>query len=406
MTTTCPNCGKPVRPGAKFCGNCGTTMPAAAPPRAAAAPAAPLAQAEAPVCPHCGKPVRAGARFCQACGKEITQPVTPPPPTVAPAAADMPLAPPPEPPAPSKVPQARPRRSGTVWIVITLVVLLVIFLGAAAGIYLLKPWELLFTPTAAPTLIPPSVTLPPPVEPSSTPVPPTETSLPPTSTPLPATPTQEATSPVISPTLTISMTPETPPVTPVLTATAAVTGSALTSALEDDFNSGDLNLNWLVWGSPLPKISGASDLALQLLGNAPRSSGVTSKERIVIQPGTSYQFDVRLEGMAPQNSVAMDWDPRENYLISSQKPGMLNLLIGDGVIRFKVLGEACDPVKIEGLDLTMHHIQIDVVLGLNFILSLDDAPICTISNISLPQNDGNVSFSGRGWIDNVDISTP
>jgi uncharacterized Zn finger protein (UPF0148 family) len=27
-TTSCPNCGKPLRPGARFCGNCGHTIPA------------------------------------------------------------------------------------------------------------------------------------------------------------------------------------------------------------------------------------------------------------------------------------------------------------------------------------------------------------------------------------------
>lgn len=66
--TTCPKCGSPLRPGARFCGVCGENLPAQVKPGheqpAAAAPV------EA-ICPHCGKPVRLEARFCHSCGKQI-----------------------------------------------------------------------------------------------------------------------------------------------------------------------------------------------------------------------------------------------------------------------------------------------------------------------------------------------
>ncbi|MGQ9585364.1 MAG: SPFH domain-containing protein [Anaerolineae bacterium] len=45
----CPECGKPVPVGAKFCPNCG-------------------AKQESHFCPECGQPVPAGAKFCPNCG--------------------------------------------------------------------------------------------------------------------------------------------------------------------------------------------------------------------------------------------------------------------------------------------------------------------------------------------------
>lgn len=53
-STTCPQCKQAVRPGAKFCDNCG----------------APVAQ-KANVCSACGKPLRPGARFCDECGNPV-----------------------------------------------------------------------------------------------------------------------------------------------------------------------------------------------------------------------------------------------------------------------------------------------------------------------------------------------
>src|SRR6185295_11959290 len=54
---TCPNCGKAVRQGARFCGGCGTTLGVA--------------------CPSCGAPVEdAGARFCELCGSPLASPST------------------------------------------------------------------------------------------------------------------------------------------------------------------------------------------------------------------------------------------------------------------------------------------------------------------------------------------
>ena len=50
----CQTCRNPLKPGIRFCGNCGAAVPEAP-----------------PVCPQCGRPVNPGARFCGVCGKAI-----------------------------------------------------------------------------------------------------------------------------------------------------------------------------------------------------------------------------------------------------------------------------------------------------------------------------------------------
>ena len=52
--STCIKCNTPLAAGAKFCPDCGTSVPAQ------------------PVCPACSKPVAVGARFCQECGKQLS----------------------------------------------------------------------------------------------------------------------------------------------------------------------------------------------------------------------------------------------------------------------------------------------------------------------------------------------
>ena len=69
MTSTCPSCGKPIRPGARFCGNCGAVITPAPPVQPQAAPS--IQNGSTVACPFCGKPVRPDAKFCPSCGKTI-----------------------------------------------------------------------------------------------------------------------------------------------------------------------------------------------------------------------------------------------------------------------------------------------------------------------------------------------
>jgi membrane protease subunit (stomatin/prohibitin family) len=79
-TTPCPKCQAPLAPGARFCGNCGTAVPAAqtCAKCQAAVPAgakfcgscgAPMAAAAAAACSKCQAPLAPGAKFCGNCGQ-------------------------------------------------------------------------------------------------------------------------------------------------------------------------------------------------------------------------------------------------------------------------------------------------------------------------------------------------
>lgn len=84
-TQTCPQCGSPVRPGAKFCKSCG--QPLAATP-VAVGPTAPAVEATV-MCPSCGRQNRAASRHCVACGQNLAATPSPayPPPVYPPPAA-------------------------------------------------------------------------------------------------------------------------------------------------------------------------------------------------------------------------------------------------------------------------------------------------------------------------------
>ena len=57
--TICPHCGHALRPGARFCGQCGQVV------------ATQVAEPHLTVCSRCGRPVRPGARFCSSCGHKL-----------------------------------------------------------------------------------------------------------------------------------------------------------------------------------------------------------------------------------------------------------------------------------------------------------------------------------------------
>jgi subtilisin family serine protease len=60
LAPQCPHCGKPVRPGARFCVACGKSLLPQSP--------APGIAAQGQPCRQCGQVLRPGARFCARCG--------------------------------------------------------------------------------------------------------------------------------------------------------------------------------------------------------------------------------------------------------------------------------------------------------------------------------------------------
>jgi len=57
----CPNCGASLRPGAKFCEQCGTPAPQPEPEKPKM------------TCPNCGHELRPEAKFCPNCGASVVQ---------------------------------------------------------------------------------------------------------------------------------------------------------------------------------------------------------------------------------------------------------------------------------------------------------------------------------------------
>ena len=58
--TICPHCGHALRPGARFCGQCGQVI------------AAQAAEPHPTACPRCGRPLRPGVKFCGSCGHRLS----------------------------------------------------------------------------------------------------------------------------------------------------------------------------------------------------------------------------------------------------------------------------------------------------------------------------------------------
>jgi VWFA-related protein len=61
----CSRCGSSLRPGARFCGQCGQAITTVAPP------VPPAAAPRAATCPRCGRTVRPGGKFCGNCGQKM-----------------------------------------------------------------------------------------------------------------------------------------------------------------------------------------------------------------------------------------------------------------------------------------------------------------------------------------------
>jgi len=116
----CPQCGTPVRPGAKFCGRCGYNMNVTRPGSPIPPPPLPTQPSSPPPlspqpglvrCPSCGSSNRVTAKFCGVCRTPLavaaTTPPYTPPPSYAPPSYSPPAQPPPVLSTPVPVPAAR-----------------------------------------------------------------------------------------------------------------------------------------------------------------------------------------------------------------------------------------------------------------------------------------------------------
>ncbi len=446
-TISCPKCGNPLRPGARFCGNCGTVLPATPTP-AAPRPAPPPVQSTAQptpgkenLCPHCGKPVRPGAKFCNNCGKAIgsgplpAAPGAAQPAPVPPAPSGTPVTPGPssrpvpaaqqaarKPPTgpivagqagPSSRPVAAAQKpaatsTGTkkrpIWPIFLIILLLVACLGVVVGGYFfyLKDTLMLLGPKQSPGA---TTTVKTPVGAPTTAVKPSNTAA---ATPGPTNTLQPTAAPATQtaqPSLTSA--PPTVTLTPVITPTTALTSLKF----EDNFN-GPLNkTTWKAWGDPLPKTKSGPIPWLYLTAEIPSDAGVSLRDPLLFTPGTLIQFDARLDPAYTQFTLIFDWDPPN--LVRDQgvkEPGVIHIEIRKDSITFDT------PITLDGcekqapdFDGTLpHSYQVRKLEKLGVALFIDNAPvpICAVQDMGLTLDSGRISFSGLGWITLVRVLGP
>ena len=333
-TTPCPKCGKPLRPGAKFCGSCGHVIsgaqPPAAAPRPAPAQAAPAAQqGGGPPCPHCGQPLRPGAKFCNNCGKSSTPsgpvaaPITPPAasaPSPSPALSRTPAqrmpgpapvkaAPPGRTPPPAARPGApvaaakRPPRKGLrvgiIAAALTLCLVLVV-----VGYFILGYFDVVPLPFGPKTEVAVVTTE---TQDASTPPGDTKETLASTDTPLPTfTPVTVAATTEV-PTLAGETNTPLPP-TDTLPGPSVTPGPA--KEFVEDFSGevSDLNKRWSLWGNSKPlKRKSIPYLELKAVSN-PNLGGLTSFVEVPYKSGAEVEFKARLSDIYDV-PMFFYWDP-------------------------------------------------------------------------------------------------
>lgn len=410
MAMNCPNCGRPIRPGAKFCGYCKAELSKAVQPNEQAKPAPAEASAAAPAeekaCPHCGKPVRASTRFCPSCGKAVAQPPTPPTPS--------PL-PPPSPVSPGKPAakaQGKPSPLRSAWfdrlrqLPRQVVILVSIAIGVCCltGVLIaIAVFDLFGSKVApVPTFPPTSVGTASPIV---------------TSTVVPSvTPTFTET-PTPSPTLTLlPATTETslPPTTPAALTTPGETGvPSLRVLFEENFNTGLDPRKWFLWGQLPAQQSGDSNPALLLSGETEGAAGVTVQTPITLSTGLVIVFNVKVDVAGAQNVILFNWDPVEVMRQPNRPTGPLLLKIGNGWVRFEI--KRVEPRgTIAGCELPLgdtqyHNYQIKIGDKLTAALVMDGIEVCSLPDTILANPadpTGRISFSGRGLVDDLRVTVP
>jgi len=415
VMSNCPHCGKPVRPGTRFCGNCGNAVniPAARPSAsnskssevAAEISSDESLQAGWLPCPHCGKPVRPGAKFCHSCGQAIptealggARPVSAA--EVAEATAPvMPLAEH-EPVQMERIKkeQASEKRRGrtALPVIFAGMVLLCIIAIAGGYLYLRDPFNL-FTagPLALVTETEPVVS---PV--SQTAKPNMESSA------IPTTLTATSTKMLIS-----TITPTTK-----FTDTAEPTNTSSTPEvlLVDDFD-GALNEQWIVWlvpNSPYrPKIdTGPGENFLYLMADDnPGDAGITSRVEIPNVPGLDIQFIGQLKDDLPGHVIILDWDPAgvERGPLSTL-PGAIHLEIWRDRLVFGGASGESEPCQTEIVGIEQHSYRVVIEADQDLALFVDGTqdPVCVLDTSTVEIEPGTLTFTGIGWITKVQVTAP
>ena len=390
-TTTCPGCGSTVRPGAKFCGICGSAIKPATP-----AVADNYSTAAPPhICPSCGKPVRANAKFCSVCGKpiseknnvSITAQTTEPAPVLHKPKSELSGGL--EKPG-STLANPKPKAKNRIWLGLGIGLIFICGLLSIAGgvVYFRDPfgWRPPLSPTASVTLLA-----------TNTPQPSfTATQIFTETTTAIASATIDA---IKSPTLALT---EVTPTDLISTETPQPPSSFLSSALLFENFEGDLASGWRIWGDPRPQIKVDSDKnsMLWLTGDQPGAAGITSKSILALAPGMSIQMAAQLQNALPYNILFLDWDAGSAFRDSESPPGVLHIEIRGDKVVLQTRSGRCEP-KLDGAQLHRYEIRIQQGMALYFLVDGNETSSCRIPNSELLTTGGRLTISGVGMVHEI-----
>jgi len=391
MANQCPNCGKSIRPGAKFCGFCGHVIgqaksdaPQAAPKPAAGAPpevmqsAATQVKGAASLCPHCGKPNRPGVKFCASCGKQLAASAPPP--------APSPQTPPPAPTSGRK----RSRLVTIGFLVGVLMIVCISLFGIAWGFgWLEKIFPSDTTPTAEDTI-------------EESPM--AEDVLTPSLTIEPEQIQTEASEPTQTDTPTITLSP-TETSTPTLTSTPSPE-----TVFIDDFTGG--LEQWETWANqPVSSILPAETILGELLdlkGFNYDKVGVTAIQTITLVAGMAIDFEAEVDN--PLNSALFfDWYPGAE-LRKPNSIGPFYLVIDNEKATFNYQIDGVDSecsVILSDSSMRLYRIE----FGADWLVKVyfEDSQLHEICSITIdePENfEGHITFSGFGLVDSIIVTKP
>lgn len=385
MASQCPNCGKPVRSGAKFCGFCGHVLSKADPgmvapdaiPQAGQTPPRQTPGSNAALggnpCPHCGKNNRPGVKFCASCGKQLA-------PVVQPAAP---------PPSPS-IPETAPLRKRPRYItVLFLVGVLVIVCASLAGIAYGFGWVDRFFPTDTPTA---TVAL---------------------MEDLTETPIDFTQTPSLTPESTETGTP-TSTITPSQTPQPTITQTPTPEVVFEDDYKDDLD-QWEPWENRPGGI--ASDLLppetvlgdfLDLKGLSYDKVGVTSVQTVTLASGMVIEFEAEVDN-ALNAPLYFDWYPGEEVRPYNDL-GSFYLEIDDTEVIFHYQHDGNDVECQVALQAAAARIyQIQFLPNWEVILSVGDGKLEEVCRAFIDEPDplfGRITFSGFGLVDRISITLP
>ena len=422
MTTTCPNCGKPIRPGTKFCGNCGTTIASSIPTKAASLSSSREfrePQTSVNSCPHCGKPLRTNARFCNNCGKSILEGshpevVTPQiEPDSTPSSAQTLRSPqiPEVKSAPTEMAERKQRRK-KVWIgvLIALFSISCIVVLAVVFLYLRDPFGWFIKPTFTATA---SQFVP--TEEISE-IPKTEVVV--TATLTEASPLEtEVTPSAITTTIGFPLITNSP--IPLDTPTTGISNTAVPTTSQqgfvlfsDDFSTTILEY-WKPWGDPnswpsIKRIPDANKLEL-IAYEDPGEAGITSKIEINSSPGVEVVFEAQLNPNFPQFPLIFDWDPlNDPRKPDSEKFGVVHLEINtDRLVFMTPYHQQSTCMRlINGAQKYVYHIKFLESQGISMYVENSPTEPCSLPNMGKPPMPGRITFTGMGWLFNVIVTEP